>query len=64
MSSFEKVPGQLCEVLSPRARTGYEEVKPCPRERVGNRRPLQKEDTFHNVANQEALRAKLLMIIP
>lgn len=52
-------------MLSPRARTGCEEVKPCPRERVRNRRPPQKEvDTFHNAANKQALRAELLMIIP
>lgn len=39
-------------------------VKPCPR-RVRNRRPPQKEvDTVHNVANKQALRAKLIMITP
>ena len=49
-----------------RARAGHEEANPCTRERIRNRRPSQKGevDTFHSVANKQALRAKLIMIIP
>lgn len=52
--------------LVKRARAGYEEGKPCTGGRIRNRRPSQKGevDTFHSVANKQALRAKLIMVIP